>query len=110
MLFRSEVLLTDLARLRCHLSQVAGEPMVVGRHTGPTVSAFLARPDLASLAGQGPLTPDHVIRTKRIPMIGSTGEIVEAYAEAYRQYVEQHRERASTELWSPSSERLRPNA
>ena len=93
-----EVLLTDLARLRCHLSQVAGEPMVVGRHTGPTVSAFLARPDLASLAGQGPLTPDHVIRTKRIPMIGSTGEVIEAYAEAYRQYVKQHRDRASTEL------------
>ena len=93
-----EVLHTDLARLRCHLSRVAGEPMVVGRHTDPTVSAFLARPDLASLAGQGPLTPDHVIRTKRIPMIGSTGEVVEAYAEAYRQYVEQHRERASAEL------------
>ena len=93
-----EVLLTDLARLRCHLSQVAGEPMVVSRHTGPTVSAFLARPDLASLAGRGPLTPDHVIRTKRIPMIGSTGEVIEAYAEAYRQYVKQHRDRASTEL------------
>ena len=93
-----EVLLTDLARLRCHLSQVAGEPMVVGRHTGPTVSAFLARPALASLAGRGPLTPAHVIRTKRIPMIGSTGEVIEAYAEAYRQYVKQHRDRASTEL------------
>ena len=93
-----EVLLADLARLRCHLSRVAGEPMVVSRHTDPTVSAFLARPDLASLAGQGPLTPDHVIRTKRIPMIGSTGEVIEAYAEAYRQYVKQHRDRASTEL------------
>ena len=59
---------------------------------------MLFRSDLASLAGQGPLTPDHVIRTKRIPMIGSTGEVVDAYAEAYRQYVKQHRERASTEL------------
>jgi NAD(P)-dependent dehydrogenase (short-subunit alcohol dehydrogenase family) len=36
---------------------------------------------------RGPATPDHVIRTKRVPLIGRD---VEAYAEAYRWYFDQH--------------------
>ena len=31
---------------------------------------FSNRPDVAEIATRGPVTPDHVIRTKRIPMIG----------------------------------------
>lgn len=46
-----------------------------GRHylltlrRSPAIDAFLARTDLASVTQRGPATPDHVIRTKRIPLL-----------------------------------------
>jgi rhamnose utilization protein RhaD (predicted bifunctional aldolase and dehydrogenase)/NAD(P)-dependent dehydrogenase (short-subunit alcohol dehydrogenase family) len=77
------VALTDLADLRRAISEVAGRPMIVQRHTDPEVSRFVARPDLHSLATRGPLTPDHVIRTKPTPLVGRD---VAAFAAAYADY------------------------
>ena len=42
---------------------------------------FARHADVARLSQQGPATPDHVIRTKRVPMLGSD---VAAYARGYR--------------------------
>ena len=85
----------ELARLRREISDVAGAPMVVSRHDNPTVRAFLSRPDLASLATRGPLTPDHVIRTKRLPLLGRD---VAGYARQYEEYFAAHRERRGSTL------------
>lgn len=43
-----------------------GRPMrmLIEARSGEEVLSALARPDAAELAGKGPLTPDHVIRTK----------------------------------------------
>lgn len=71
------------AALRRKLSDVAGRPMLLTADRSPRSMAFLAHHDLASLALQGPATPDHVIRTKRLPLIGRD---VAAYVEAYRDY------------------------
>jgi rhamnose utilization protein RhaD (predicted bifunctional aldolase and dehydrogenase)/NAD(P)-dependent dehydrogenase (short-subunit alcohol dehydrogenase family) len=35
----------------------------------PAIDAFLARADLASVTQRGTATPDHVIRTKRVPLL-----------------------------------------
>lgn len=75
--------MTELAGLRRAISDCAGMPMIVARHTDPASLAFCRRPDLATLAGQGPATPDHSIRTKNLPLIGRD---VAAYADAYRTY------------------------
>jgi rhamnose utilization protein RhaD (predicted bifunctional aldolase and dehydrogenase)/NAD(P)-dependent dehydrogenase (short-subunit alcohol dehydrogenase family) len=91
----TEELLTDLADLRRTLSEVAGAPMVVERHTDDEVRRYVARPDLASVADRGPLTPDHVIRTKRVPLVGRD---LAAYADDYRAYVKANRDRARGEL------------
>lgn len=85
----------DLAALRRTISEVAGAPMIVSRHTDADVRRFVSRPDLEDLATRGPLTPDHVIRTKPVPMVGRD---VERYAKQYRAYVDEHRHRARTEL------------
>jgi NAD(P)-dependent dehydrogenase (short-subunit alcohol dehydrogenase family) len=58
--------------------------VLLSRFSGPAVANFVARSDLAEIAGQGPLTPDHVIRTKRIPLIGRN---LAAYAATYAAYV-----------------------
>lgn len=85
----------DLADLRRGISEAAGAPMVVRRHTDDGSRRFAARDDLASLTRRGPLTPDHVIRTKPFPMVGRD---VGAYVAEYRAYVTGNRARARTEL------------
>ena len=77
----------DLARLRKNISDVAGFPMMVMRHADAQSLSFARRGDVAIIAQQGPATPDHVIRTKRLPMLGRD---VNAYADAYRAYFAEH--------------------
>jgi NAD(P)-dependent dehydrogenase (short-subunit alcohol dehydrogenase family) len=48
---------------------------------------FAQHPDLARISQQGPATPDHVIRTKRTPMLGTD---VPRYTETYRAYFDGH--------------------
>ncbi|MDH4170674.1 MAG: bifunctional aldolase/short-chain dehydrogenase [Acidimicrobiia bacterium] len=88
-------LMTDLADLRRTMSEVAGRPLVVQRHTDEATRRFVGRADHGDLATRGPLTPDHVIRTKRVPMIGRD---VAAYAEEYSAYVARNASRARTQL------------
>jgi len=93
-----EVLLVDLAGLRRAMSDAAGGPLVVRRHVDPVVRSFVSRDDLGSLACRGPLTPDHVIRTKRVPMVGRDAAALDGYVSDYRAYVDDHRDRIRTEM------------
>ncbi len=90
-----------LARLRTEISRAAGRPMISVRHACGPVARFVSRPDLASLATRGPLTPDHIIRTKRVPMVGRD---VAAYAEEYRNYYRRNlpRARGETTMLDPA--------
>ena len=85
----------QLAGLRRRISEAAGKPMIMTRHTDASTARFVLRPDLESLATRGPLTPDHVIRTKRHPMVGTD---VDGYVADYRRYFDENRHRARTEL------------
>lgn len=91
----STTLVEDMAALRARISAAAGRPMVVQRHSDDAVLRFARRPDVADLADRGPLTPDHVIRTKRAPLVGRD---VDAFVAGYQAYVDAHRPRARTEL------------
>ena len=82
-----------IAELRRTLSGLAGRPMVVRRDTSPATLAFVGRDDLADVATRGPVTPDHVIRTKPIPLVGRD---VDAYAQRYTEYFQRHRHRSRT--------------
>lgn len=65
------VLRGAVARLRGAHHGGAPRPVVTDLRSGPMVQDFLARNDLGSLAGRGPASPDHVIRTKgRMLLIG----------------------------------------
>ena len=91
----------ELARLRRDISEAAGRPMISMRHASGKVAGFVSRSDLPSLATRGPLTPDHIIRTKRIPMVGRD---VAAYADRYRRYYHRnlHRARGETTMLDPA--------
>lgn len=73
----------EIAALRRAVSAAAGAPLIMQVNADAEVLAFARRPDLEHIAQQGPATPDHVIRTKRIPLIGRD---VDAYVAAYRRY------------------------
>lgn len=77
----------ELATLRREISECAGFPMVMVAHSQPKFLAFAHRGDTARIAQQGPATPDHVLRTKRIPMLGRD---VKAFADAYRLYFDRN--------------------
>nr|WP_019502120.1 bifunctional aldolase/short-chain dehydrogenase [Pseudanabaena sp. PCC 6802] len=76
-----------LAQLRYDVSQVAGFPVILTRHGDRASLDFVQRDDLEQISQQGPATPDHVIRTKRLPLIGRD---VNAYAAAYKEYFAEH--------------------
>lgn len=80
----------DLAALRRDLSRAAGRPLVVRQSASSRALAYAQRPDLAAVTARGTATPEHVIRTKRSPLIGRD---VTAYANAYAAYVDAHRDR-----------------
>jgi len=85
----SEVIdLSTLTQLRQSVSQLAGKAMLCQLNQSPEAIAFSLLDNITDIAMRGPLTPDHVIRTKRIPMIIS-GDIEEDtlnYRAAYQQY------------------------
>jgi rhamnose utilization protein RhaD (predicted bifunctional aldolase and dehydrogenase)/NAD(P)-dependent dehydrogenase (short-subunit alcohol dehydrogenase family) len=86
---------TDIANLRNAVSAAAGVPMIMSVHGDADALSFAHQPDVMDLTQQGPATPDHVIRTKRVPLIGRD---VPAYAAAYRRYFEEYGHAALTML------------
>ena len=78
---------TEIASLRRAVSDLAGAPMLLTTHRDATALAFCRHKEIARISQQGPATPDHVIRTKRLPMLGRD---VAAYAQSYREYFEEN--------------------
>jgi rhamnose utilization protein RhaD (predicted bifunctional aldolase and dehydrogenase)/NAD(P)-dependent dehydrogenase (short-subunit alcohol dehydrogenase family) len=82
--------LEAVAELRRAISSAAGRPLVLHTSTSEASRRFARRPDASLLTQVGPATPDHVIRTKRVPLVGRD---VAAYMRDYGAYVERHRSR-----------------
>lgn len=80
--------LVELARIRAAVSRARKAPMIARLDTGPTAVDFSGREDVASIAARGPLTPDHVIRTKRVAAIiaGDPEGTVESFVRDYHAY------------------------
>lgn len=83
------------ATLRKRISEIAGAPMLLTYYPSGKGFGLAQHPNGADLATRGPLTPDHVIRTKRTPMVGRD---VDAYAESYRAYFDEQAARAGRQL------------
>ena len=81
-----------LASIRKEVSQRSGKPMITKLDTSVEARGFANLTNVAELIGRGPITPDHVIRTKRTGAV--IGEQItaslDAYADAYNAYFEAH--------------------
>src|SRR5690606_2128132 len=89
-----------LAELRRAVSHAQGTPVLAKLDASPEAVGFSNSPHIGTVATQGPLTPDHSIRTKRIPaLIGDDiATSVNAYAEDYAAYFQKHATEGQTQL------------
>ncbi len=71
------------AELRRNISGAAGFPVIMKRIASEKTLSFCNRADISVASQQGPATPDHVIRTKRLPMLQRN---VSEYVKAYENY------------------------
>lgn len=74
-----------LENLRKHSTE---PELVVLRCDDAEARAFIARPDIARVTNLGPTTLEHVIRTKRVPLIGDD---IAGFVRDYRAYFERNR-------------------
>ncbi|MBT5230260.1 MAG: bifunctional aldolase/short-chain dehydrogenase [Methylococcales bacterium] len=77
----------EQAELRHWVSQAAGAPVILATDSSERCLRFVKRNDIKHISQQGPATPDHVIRTKQLPMI--CHELSE-YIKNYQSYFEAH--------------------
>jgi rhamnose utilization protein RhaD (predicted bifunctional aldolase and dehydrogenase)/NAD(P)-dependent dehydrogenase (short-subunit alcohol dehydrogenase family) len=80
-----------LAALREEIAKSAGFPVVVFTDSNPKSLAFARANNVREVSQRGPATPDHILRTKRLPMLGRA---VAEYAAAYREYFARNAARA----------------
>lgn len=84
--------LLQLAALRHAVGLAKGTPVIAALDRAAGSMAFAARPDVGEIATRGPLTPDHVIRTKPRALVasGDWDSALSGYAERYRAYFARH--------------------
>jgi rhamnose utilization protein RhaD (predicted bifunctional aldolase and dehydrogenase)/NAD(P)-dependent dehydrogenase (short-subunit alcohol dehydrogenase family) len=75
------------AKLRYDVSQAAGFPLLCRCNDSPRFLGFARHSAVARLSQGGPATPDHVIWTKPLPMLGRD---VEDFSSDYRKYFERN--------------------
>ncbi|HUP95785.1 MAG TPA: SDR family oxidoreductase, partial [Burkholderiales bacterium] len=75
----------EVAGLRRSISDCAGFPLIVKINSSERFLSLARHLDVARISQSGPATPDHVIRTKPLPMLGRD---VAAYARKYTEYFE----------------------
>ncbi|MCB1193920.1 MAG: bifunctional aldolase/short-chain dehydrogenase [Leptospiraceae bacterium] len=80
--------LLSLASIRHWVSKIKGSPMIVKFNNSPEAKYFSNLANLDSIATRGPITPDHVIRTKLIPAIvkDDIKKDIKNYADSYQKY------------------------
>ena len=90
---RTETLKEDLktlAYIRQQMSKKIRSNVIIDSNRSDEAMEFVARKDVASLATRGPLTPDHVLHTKRLPWILDGEMSFEKAADGLNQYEKEY--------------------
>lgn len=89
----STVITYDIAPLQKSISRAKGYETTVKLDTSALAHYYASQQNLHSFATRGVLTPEHIIRTKRIPLIIKDENIatsIDNYMDAYKNYFEKH--------------------
>jgi rhamnose utilization protein RhaD (predicted bifunctional aldolase and dehydrogenase)/NAD(P)-dependent dehydrogenase (short-subunit alcohol dehydrogenase family) len=84
---------TALAALRSDIAGAAGFPVVLRASTDAKSLGFARASNVREISQRGPATPDHILRTKRLPMLGrDVNESVASYREYFARNAPQAKE------------------
>ncbi len=92
---QSKIDIEQIAILRNKVSKKAGKPMLLMTDQSDLSLNFCLRDDILTISQSGPATPDHVIRTKRVPMVGRD---VDSYSKEYENYFNRNSKTFKKEL------------
>lgn len=76
----------ELEAIAAECSAAAGTPTLALAVSSPAIRRFVARADLLQITQRGPATLEHVIHTKRVPLLASGVSGISAYVNAYLEY------------------------
>jgi len=82
----------QLAGMRKQVSALAGRPMLARLNSSSTAAGFAALENVSAIAARGPITPDHTIHTKCLPVVikEQGAEAIAAFAESYSNYFDRN--------------------
>ena len=84
------------AEMRSKLSAVAEKPMILHAEASADIVSFIERNDIEEISQQGPATPDHVIRTKQLPMLShDIDKDLAKYISSYKKYFAQYSKKSN---------------
>jgi len=92
---KSSLNIEQIALLRKEISKKVGKPMLMMTDQSVENFKFCSREDILNISQSGPATPDHVIRTKRIPMVGRN---LDEYSKEYEKYFNRNSKNSKNEL------------
>lgn len=90
----------SILQLRKQISDVAGFACILKTANIYKFIAYSQRDDLDKISQQGPATPDHVIRTKQLPMLGTD---VETYVSSYTKYFKDNAKKSGQQKSIPDT-------
>ena len=79
----------DIGRVVKTMSEYKGHEVHIAINQTPLAAFYASQPNLREFASRGVLTPEHIIRTKRLPLIMEDTDLIggiERYIEAYKEY------------------------
>ena len=79
----------DIARVINTMSEYKGHEVHIAINQTPLAAFYASQENLREFASRGVLTPEHIIRTKRVPLIMEDTDLIggiERYIEAYKEY------------------------
>jgi len=79
----------DIARIVNTMSTYKGHEIHIAINQTPLAAFYASQPNLHAFASRGVLTPEHIIRTKRVPLVMEDTDLIggiERYIEAYKEY------------------------
>ena len=81
-----------IAEARKKVSEIIGQPVLAGSDTSVSSVNYSNLKNLKNVSARGPITPDHIIRTKQNPVIlrNDVGKDIDDFAADYRIYFKKY--------------------
>lgn len=82
----------ELAKIRKEVSHLTGKPVLSKLDQSGLSVGFSQLKNVKSISGRGPITPDHIIRTKRVPVYLSKNyqKDLASFQESYNKYFDKY--------------------